>query len=152
MISCFYSLIFTSLPVFKAIFLSQKSTESLQKKFIEEYKMGDKLLLIPYFDNFDFQCTLFSKNEPKFWCPIPNQTKSLKYFYGRLWAFGLTFSPLNSTTIIYSSEVTLKQNVDNYYVVDANVIPGKVQFEIIKHLLNSILFLTYPKKNLNEHS
>ena len=32
--------------------------------------MGDKLLLIPYFDNFDFQCSLFSKNAPKFWHSI----------------------------------------------------------------------------------
>ena len=37
-----------------------------KKKIIEEYKMGDKLLLIPYFDNFDSQCTLFSKNALKF--------------------------------------------------------------------------------------
>jgi hypothetical protein len=45
--------------------------------------MGDKLLLIPYFDNFDFQCTLFPKNAPKFRRSIPNQAKLLEHFYGR---------------------------------------------------------------------
>jgi len=53
--------------IFKAIFLCQKSAESLQKKILlKNTKMGDKLSLIPYFDNFDFQCTFFSKNAPKF--------------------------------------------------------------------------------------
>ena len=53
--------------IFKAIFLFRKSAKSLQKKFsMNNTKMGDKILLIPYFDNFDFQCTLFYKNAPKF--------------------------------------------------------------------------------------
>ena len=34
------------------------------------------------FDNFDFQCTLFSKNVPKFYRSIPNQAKLLEHFYG----------------------------------------------------------------------
>ena len=46
--------------IFKAIFLCRKSAESLQTKIsLKNTKMGDKLLLIPYFDNFDFQCTYF---------------------------------------------------------------------------------------------
>ena len=58
---------YSEILIFKAIFLFQKSAESLQKKFsLENTKMRDKLLLIPYFDNFDFQCTLFSKSAPKF--------------------------------------------------------------------------------------
>ena len=58
---------YSEILIFKAIFLYQKSAESLQKKnSLKNTKMGDKLLLIPYFDNFDFQCTLFSKNVPKF--------------------------------------------------------------------------------------
>ena len=44
--------------------------------------MGGKLLLIPYFDNFDFHGTLFSKNASKFWRLIPNQAKLLEHFYG----------------------------------------------------------------------
>ena len=40
--------------------------------------MGDKLLLIPYIDNFGFQCALFSENAPKFWRLIPNQAKLLE--------------------------------------------------------------------------
>lgn len=52
--------------IFKAIFLCPKSSESLQKKFsLKDTKMADKLLLLQYFENFDFQCTLFSKNAPK---------------------------------------------------------------------------------------
>ena len=35
-------------------------------KPLKNTKMGDKLLSIPYFDKFDFQCTSFSKNAPKF--------------------------------------------------------------------------------------
>ena len=56
---------------------------NLSKKIsLKNPKMGDKLFLIPYFDNFDFRCTLFSKNAPKFWCLVPNQTKLLEYFNG----------------------------------------------------------------------
>ena len=44
--------------------------------------MGDKLLLIPYSDNFGFQCTLFHKNAPKFQRSIPNQAKLIEHFYG----------------------------------------------------------------------
>ena len=44
--------------------------------------MGDKLLSIPYFDDFDFQWTVFSKNAPKFWHSIPNQAELLEHFYG----------------------------------------------------------------------
>ena len=58
---------YSEILIFKAIFLCQKSAESLQKKIsLMNTKMGDKLLLIPYFDDFDFQCTIFSKNAPKF--------------------------------------------------------------------------------------
>ena len=58
---------YSKILIFKTIFLCQISAESLQKKIsLKNTKMGDKLLLIPYFDNFDFQCTLFSKNAPKF--------------------------------------------------------------------------------------
>ena len=60
-------------------------------------KMGDKLLSITYFDNFDFQSTLFSKNVPKFRHSIPNQAKSLEHFYGRFHAM-----------LSCSSEVTVK--------------------------------------------
>ena len=42
-------------------FLCQKSAETIWF-FIEEYKMGDQLLLWIYFYNFNFKCTLFSKN------------------------------------------------------------------------------------------
>ena len=53
--------------IFKAIFLCQKSAESLQNNFrLNNTKMGYKLLIIPYFDNFDFQRTLLSKNAPRF--------------------------------------------------------------------------------------
>ena len=45
--------------IFKAIFLCQKSAKSLQKKSLKYTKMGDNLLLIPYFDNVDFQNTYF---------------------------------------------------------------------------------------------
>ena len=51
-----------------------------KKNSLKNTKMGDKLLLMPYFDNFDFQCTLFSKNAPKFWSPIPNQAKLQEIF------------------------------------------------------------------------
>ena len=58
---------YSEILIFKAIFLRQKSAESLQKKIsLKNKKMGYKLLLIPYFDNFDFQGTLFPKNVPKF--------------------------------------------------------------------------------------
>ena len=57
---------YSEILIFKAI-LCRKSAESLQKKnSLKNTKMEDKLLLIPYFDNFDFQCTLFSENMPKF--------------------------------------------------------------------------------------
>ena len=49
---------------------------------LKNAKMGDKLLLITNFDNFDFQSTLFSKNAPKFCRLITNQAKSLQHFYG----------------------------------------------------------------------
>ncbi len=46
--------------------ICRKSAEAFQKKIsLKNTKMGDKLFLMPYFDNFDFRCTLFSKNEPK---------------------------------------------------------------------------------------
>ena len=58
---------YSEILIFKAIFLCRKSAETFTKKIsLKNTKMGDKLLLIPYFDNFDFQCTLFSKNVPKF--------------------------------------------------------------------------------------
>ena len=63
-------------------FLSKKSAESLQFFFIEEYKIGGLIFIFDLFDNFDL-CTLFSKNEPKFWHLIANQTKSLENFNGR---------------------------------------------------------------------
>ena len=50
---------------FQSLFLCGKSAESLKKELLKNTKIGDKLLLIQYFDNFDFQCTLFSKNLPK---------------------------------------------------------------------------------------
>ena len=57
---------YSEILIFKAIFLCRKSAESFQKKIsLKNTKMGDKLFLIPYFDNFDFRCTLFSKNAPK---------------------------------------------------------------------------------------
>ena len=75
---------YSKILIFKAIFLCQKSAESLQKKIsLKNTKMGDKLSLIPYFDNFDFQCTLFPKNAPN-WRTIPNQAKLQEYFYGWL--------------------------------------------------------------------
>ena len=47
---------YSEILIFKAIFLCRKSAESLQKKIsLKNTKMGDKLLLIPYFDNSDFQ-------------------------------------------------------------------------------------------------
>ena len=50
---------YSKILIFKAIFLCRKSAKSLQKKIsLKNTKMGDKLLLIPHFDNFDFQCTL----------------------------------------------------------------------------------------------
>ena len=48
---------------FQSLFLCGKSAESLKKELLKNTKIGDKLLLIQYFDNFDFQCTLFSKNQ-----------------------------------------------------------------------------------------
>ena len=42
--------------ILKDIFLCQKLAKSLQKKkSLKNTQMGDKLLLIPYFDNSDFQ-------------------------------------------------------------------------------------------------
>ena len=35
-----------------------------------------------YFVDFDFQCTLFSKNSHKLWLSIQNQTKLLEHYYG----------------------------------------------------------------------
>jgi hypothetical protein len=58
---------YSEILILKVIFLCRKSGGSLQKKIsLKNTKMGDKLLLIAYFDNFDFQCTLFSNNAPKF--------------------------------------------------------------------------------------
>ena len=50
---------YSKILIFKAIFLCQKSAKSLQKKSLKYTKMGDNLLLIPYFDNVDFQNTYF---------------------------------------------------------------------------------------------
>ena len=54
---------YSEILIFKAIFLSD---ESLQKKSLKNTKMGDKLLSIPYFDNFALQCTLFLKMRQNF--------------------------------------------------------------------------------------
>ena len=70
---------------------------------LKNTKIGDYLLLSTYFDNFDFWCTLFSKNATKFWWPN-QQAKSLEYFYGH---FHRHYSSLNSAPLSCSSEVTL---------------------------------------------
>ena len=49
--------------------------------FFEEYKNRGLTFFINVFWQFWFFCTLFPKNGPKFWHSIPNQAKSLEYFY-----------------------------------------------------------------------
>ena len=56
--------------------------------------MGDKLLLIPYFDNFDFQCTLFPKNPPKFWRSIPNQAGTFLDLWHCMFSTKLSYTQL----------------------------------------------------------
>ena len=73
---------YSKILVFKAIFLCRKLAESyLKKNFIEVYKNGRQTLLTPYFDNYDFQWPLFSKNAPNFRPLISNQAKLLEHFY-----------------------------------------------------------------------
>ena len=56
---------------------------------LKNRKMGDYLVFLRIFDNFDFLYISFSKNAPICWCSIPNQTKLLEHFYGsfhNLWS------------------------------------------------------------------
>ena len=100
---------------------------------LKNTKLGDQLLLITYFDNFDFQCTLSSKNVPKFWSLIPNQFKSL------LWPFSktsdLTYSPLNSIMLSCSSEVTL-----GYVAFSENLNFTCIIFDLPKNISNCWIF------------
>ena len=57
------------------IFLIFFSLKNMQK--------GAQLVLMTYFHNFDFKCTLFSKSVPIFWPLKPKRTKGLEYFYTR---------------------------------------------------------------------
>ena len=50
--------------------------------FNEEYKKEDQLLLLAYFDNFDFQFTLLVKIGPVF-----ERRKGQKYFHGHFLSF-----------------------------------------------------------------
>ena len=52
---------YSEILIFKAIFLCRKSAESFQKKIsLKNTKMGDKLFLIPFFDNFDLNLIFLS--------------------------------------------------------------------------------------------
>ena len=52
---------------FKVIFQCLKLVESFRKKnSVKNIWLGDQLLLMKFFENFDFQSTLFSKNMPNF--------------------------------------------------------------------------------------
>ena len=57
---------YSTIANFKVIFLC-RSQQNLYIFFsLKNTKMGGQLLSLTYFDNFDFQCTSFSKNTPKF--------------------------------------------------------------------------------------
>ena len=52
---------------FKVNFQHQKSKEYFWIIFsVKNIRLGDQLLKVKYFENFDFQSTLFSKNVPNF--------------------------------------------------------------------------------------
>ena len=53
---------YSTILIFKVIFLCQKSAESLRKNFsLKNTKMGDSLLLLTFFDNFKIERLLFLK-------------------------------------------------------------------------------------------
>ena len=61
---------YSTILIFKVIFLCQKSAESSRFFFsLNNSKKGDQLFLMTYFHSFDFQCTLFSKMVPNFFLP-----------------------------------------------------------------------------------
>ena len=85
--------------------------------------MGDKLLSIPHFDNFDFQWTVFSKNAPKFWHSIPNQAELLEHFYGHF------HRPLALLTQLCSNlQVRSLYRTYSRYVYDVCKYPRKFYF------------------------
>ena len=52
---------------FKVIFKCLKLVESFQKKFsVKNIGLEDQLILLIFFENLDFQSTLFTKNVPNF--------------------------------------------------------------------------------------
>ena len=48
---------------------------------LKNSKKGDQLLLMTYFHNFDFQCTLFSKIVPNFLPEKSKRINGLEIFY-----------------------------------------------------------------------
>ena len=56
----------STILIFNVIFLCRQSAKSLQKKSLKNIKMGDKLLLMPYFDNFVFDVLYILKMHPNF--------------------------------------------------------------------------------------
>ena len=116
---CFF-LIFkvkqSAILIFKVIFLCQKSAESLQIFFIEEFKKGRPTFIYEIFHNFDFQCTFFSKmTVPLKWCPIfdlkiEKNQRPRKYLYTPSWSWlswGQPYSSLSPAKLSWKSEVTL---------------------------------------------
>ena len=71
--------------------------------------MGERNLLLTYFNNFNSKRTLVSKNMPKVLPSIQNRTKSLEHFYG---GFMDLWPCLFTTKLNYSSEVNLINRED----------------------------------------
>ena len=67
---------------FKVNFLWQKLSESFQTFFsLNNINLGAHFLLLTFFDNFNFESTLFSKMEAVFWRNLHKCTQDLKFFY-----------------------------------------------------------------------
>ena len=94
---------------FKVNFLCQKSFESFWNFFsLKNISLEEGFLLLPFFENFNFCTTLFSKMVPNFWRSVWTsvKVKSKNYFhftdfFAKIYSL-LTHDLQNSTT-----EVTL---------------------------------------------
>ena len=68
------------LLTFKVTFLWQKLSESLYLFSLKNMILGAHFLLLTFFENFNFQTTLFSKMTSNFWRLLLNWAQDLKTF------------------------------------------------------------------------
>ena len=105
---------------------------------LKNIKKGAQLLLLTYFHNFDFKCTLFSKSVPNFWPSKPKRTKSLEFFYTH--QVGVE-AKLNSAKLSFLSEVTLMAWCTSHFFRQIELLSTYYQGLNLSYLMHHVVVL-----------